>query len=84
MPRRRRPAPRGDRRHGADADAAPHKGGLKANDAIIAINGENVNGAESLTAQIREREPGTEVTLTLVRDGKKIDVPVTLGTRAED
>jgi putative serine protease PepD len=66
------------------ADSPAQKAELKANDAVIAIDGENVNGAESLTAQIRERKPSTEVTLTLVRDGKKIDVPVTLGTRAED
>lgn len=57
---------------------------LQADDAIIAIDGEAVNGAESLTAQIRERKPGTEVTLTVVRDGKKVDVAVTLGTRSEN
>jgi len=66
------------------ADSPAQKASLKAGDAIIAINGETVNGAESLTAQIRERKPGTEVTISLVRDGKKVDVPVTLGTRSED
>jgi putative serine protease PepD len=66
------------------ADSPAQKAELKANDAIIAIDGENVNGSESLTAQIRERKPGTKVTLTLVRDGKKVEVPVTLGTRTED
>ena len=64
------------------ADSPAQKASLTANDAIIAIDGEQVNGAESLTAQIRERKPGTEVSLTVIRDGKKIDVPVTLGTRS--
>lgn len=65
-------------------DSPAAKADLKAGDAIIAIDGEAVNGAESLTAQIRERKPGTEAALTVVRDGKKIEVTVTLGTRSED
>jgi putative serine protease PepD len=58
--------------------------GLAEGDAIVAVDGEAVTGAESLTAQIRERAPGTEVTLTVVRDGASREVAVTLGTRQDD
>lgn len=55
--------------------------GLKAGDAVIAINGAPVNGADSLVAQIRARRPGTEVTLTVVRNGSTQGIKITLGTK---
>ncbi|MGN6611642.1 MAG: S1C family serine protease [Angustibacter sp.] len=56
--------------------------GLKAGDAIIAVDGESVNSSESLVAQIRERAAGDTVKLTLVRDGKQVDVTAKLTARA--
>ncbi|MBT0767466.1 trypsin-like peptidase domain-containing protein [Kineosporia sp. J2-2] len=63
------------------ADSPAEDAGLKKGDTVIAVDGEYVNGAESLMAQVRERSAGTEVTLTIVRDGKSQDVKVTLTTR---
>jgi putative serine protease PepD len=60
---------------------AADKAGLKTGDAVIAINGQRVDGTDSLVGSIRAVAPGTKVTLTVVRDGKQQDVPVTLGTR---
>jgi putative serine protease PepD len=57
------------------------KAGLQVNDAVIAVDGEPVNSALSLVGQLRERQTGAAVTLTVVRDGKAIDIKVTLGTR---
>ena len=57
------------------------KAGLKANDAVIAMNGESIAGADSLVAQVREKRTNDTVTLTIVRDGKAQDVTVTLGVR---
>lgn len=54
---------------------------LRAKDVVVAIDGQPVNGAESLTAFVRELAAGTEVTLTVVRGGEATDVPVTLATR---
>jgi putative serine protease PepD len=63
-------------------DGGPaEKAGLKANDAVIAVDGEPVNSAVSLVGQLRERQAGTAVTLTVVRDGKASDIKVTLGTK---
>ena len=36
---------------------------------------------EDLQALVRQAEPGQEVTLTLLRDGEQIEVPLTLGER---
>jgi putative serine protease PepD len=54
--------------------------GLKANDAIIAINGQDVASADSLIGQIRALDPGTKVSLTVVRGGQTQNLTVTLGT----
>ena len=56
------------------------KAGLKSGDAVIGVDGDRVNSATSLVGQIRERRPDAAVTLQIVRDGKALDVKVTLGT----
>jgi putative serine protease PepD len=53
-------------------------------DVIVTIDGETVSGAESLTAQVRERGPGDKVVMGVVRDGKLIEVSVTLATRQDE
>ena len=60
------------------------KAGLQAGDEVIAIDGDQVAGADYLIAQVRERRPGQEITLTVVRDGSQQDVKLTLGTRPTD
>jgi putative serine protease PepD len=77
--------------NGASRDAAvlktiqsgspAEKAGLKVGDVVIAVDGDAVNSSDSLVGQLRERPVNTQVTLTVVRDGKSIDVKVTLGTR---
>jgi putative serine protease PepD len=57
--------------------------GLEQGDVIVAIDGKAVAGAESLTGYVRAHASGDEVTLTVVRDGKSLDVDVTLATREE-
>jgi putative serine protease PepD len=55
--------------------------GLQARDSVIAINGQTLDGADSLVAQISAHQPGTKVTLTVVRDGLSRSVSVTLAAR---
>src|SRR3954471_769847 len=58
------------------------RAGLQPGEAVAAVDGETVGSAESLVAQIREREPGTKVVLTVVsRSGTTHDVPVEFGTQ---
>lgn len=57
------------------------KAGLRSGDAVIAVNGVQISGANSLVAQIRQFRPDTKVTLTVVRNGSTQQVQVTLGTK---
>ena len=57
--------------------------GVKAEDAITAVNGDQVNGSESLVAQIREKSVGDKVELTIFRGGKEQKVSVTLTSRPD-
>jgi putative serine protease PepD len=66
-----------------EGDSPAQKAGLERGDAIIGVDGEKVNSAISLVGQLRERRPGTEVTLQVVRDGKAQDIKATLGTRPQ-
>lgn len=56
--------------------------GLKVDDAVIAVDGESVNSSESLVAQIRGRQVGNSVELTIMRSGKELTVKATLTKRS--
>jgi putative serine protease PepD len=54
------------------------KAGLKTDDTIVAFNGNAVNNNYSLLGFVRAAALGDKATLTIVRDGKTMDVDVTL------
>lgn len=56
------------------------KAGLKAGDIIRTVNGQTVTSFTSLRYEIAEMNPGTHVTLGVLRDGKTLTLHVTLGT----
>jgi serine protease Do len=51
---------------------------LKENDVIINFDGINVNSVSELQEQIGKHRPGDKVSVTYVRDGRQITVPVTM------
>ncbi|WP_277208281.1 trypsin-like peptidase domain-containing protein [Isoptericola croceus] len=55
--------------------------GLRSGDVIVAIDDDAVNGAESLTAYVRERAAGEQATITYVRDGQTQTAEVTFAVR---
>ena len=55
--------------------------GLKVGDLIIAIDGNHVESSDSLVGYVRARAIGDSVTLTVLRNGKKLDLKATLTTR---
>jgi putative serine protease PepD len=59
------------------------KAELQNGDVIVGIDGDAVGGAESLTAYVRSYVSGTEVQLTVVRDGESMDVAVELATKED-
>ncbi|MCG2800637.1 MAG: trypsin-like peptidase domain-containing protein [Cellulomonas sp.] len=60
------------------------KAGIEAGDVIVALGDNPTPGSESLTAYVRSMSAGDTVTLTLVRDGKALQVDATLAAKAED
>jgi putative serine protease PepD len=57
------------------------KGGLKAKDSIIAIDGQPLEGSESLVAQVRAQRPGATIELTVMRGDQQKTVDLTLAAR---
>ncbi|HEV7699724.1 MAG TPA: Do family serine endopeptidase [Pyrinomonadaceae bacterium] len=58
--------------------SAAEKAGVKRGDIITAINAEKIEDSNVLRNKVASTLPGTEVKLTLVRDGKEINVNATL------
>jgi S1-C subfamily serine protease len=61
--------------------SAAEEGGIEQGDVIVAVGGAPVRTVEDLFAALRRREPGEEVTVEVVRDGKEQTVTVTLDER---
>ncbi len=59
------------------------KAGVKPEDIIIAMNGKPVKDGDDLVARVADTPIGTPVTLTVDRDGKKMEFKVTIQDRAE-
>ncbi|MCF2532922.1 S1C family serine protease [Yinghuangia soli] len=61
-------------RPGGPADRA----GLKPGDVVTAIDGKRVDDAEELIVAVRSKAPGDQVALTVQRDGKDVELKLTL------
>ncbi len=57
------------------------KAGLQDGDVIVSFNGESVTSTRKLTRMISEVAPDHTVSLTVVRNGGEIEIPVTVGER---
>ncbi len=63
------------------------KAGLKVGDVITELDGQPVSDASQLQIEVGQKEPGSSIKLGVLRDGKNINVPVTLeemGSRDHD
>ena len=76
---------------GTPADQAQLQGGFKSalingrqipigGDIITAVDGQPITSLEDLQTQIQNAQPGQQVTLTILRDGQQMSVPVTLSS----
>ncbi len=74
-------SPEGTRIVGLVEDSPAAKAGLQEGDIVVALDDKPVRGPASLTARLREYEPGSEVTVEVLREGKPERVKVTLGER---
>jgi serine protease Do len=65
-------------------DSPGSKAGLKTGDVITEFNGNPVSDAGELQMDTCLKQPGDIVHLQVMRDGKSLDVPVTLGSTNDD
>ena len=63
---------------GVQAGSAAEKAGVKRGDLIVAINGEKVEEGNVLRNRVASTTPGTEITLTILRNGSEQQVKATL------
>jgi len=59
-------------------DSPGARAGLKVGDVIVGLDGKKVTDAGELQAEVSSKQPGTKVALDVLRDGKSVNVPVTL------
>ena len=57
------------------------KAGLRDGDVIVAIDDARIETVEDLFAELRQRKPGAQVRLTIIRGGRRQEVTVTLADR---
>jgi S1-C subfamily serine protease len=57
------------------------KAGLKAGDILVRFDGKNVQNLMDFTVLLRQKKPGDEVEVQVLRDGKPVNVKVLLTAR---
>lgn len=62
-----------------DQDGPACRAGLKNNDVVVGFNGSNVQGPAQLQDMIHNTAAGKTVSLTVIREGQKKNINVTLG-----
>lgn len=70
-----------------DADSPGGKAGLQIGDVITQLDGQKVADSGELQVLVGQKQPGTKIDLTILRDGKSLTLPVTLedmGSHAEN
>ncbi len=61
-----------------EEDSPAQKAGLKAEDVVLKFNGKKVDNSSELSMWVAGTKPGTEVNLTILRNGETKDVKVKL------
>jgi len=61
-----------------ELDSAGAKAGLQIGDVITEIDGQKVTDASELQVMVGQKQPGSKITLKVLREGKSMTIPVTL------
>jgi hypothetical protein len=75
------PVPDGVKLTGVRADSPAEKAGIRAGDIIVRMGEMDVHDLQGLTNALRAHKPGDTVPIVLLRDGQRLTVTATLGTR---
>jgi S1-C subfamily serine protease len=66
-----------------EADSPADDAGLQVDDIVVAVDGAAISGAGDLIGTIRDLDPGSTITLAVVRDGEELALTATLVARPE-
>jgi serine protease Do len=61
-----------------EPDSPGSKAGLQIGDVITAVDGQSVSDAGELQVLVGQKQPGSKINLTVLRNGKSMSIPVTL------
>ena len=61
-----------------ELDSPAAKAGLQIGDVITEIDGQKVSDASELQVMVGQKQPGSKITLKVLREGKSMTIPVTL------
>jgi serine protease Do len=64
-------------------DGPAEKAGIKADDIILGINGQPIKNGDELVAHVADMPVGTQTTISVDRDGKKMDFKLTIQDRTK-
>ena len=73
----------GGAKAGLRGTARDGSGALVLGDVITAVGGRRVSSVEELLGAVEEREPGERVAVTVEREGRRVEVEVTLDERRQ-
>jgi serine protease Do len=54
--------------------------GVLPGDVVVALGDREVGSIEDLLGALRDTEPGQQTTVTVLRDGKRLEMPITIGS----
>lgn len=62
-----------------NADSPAEQAGMEVGDVVTAVDGQRVDGSAKLRLIVSARKPGSEVTMTVLRDGHSVPLKAKLG-----
>jgi serine protease Do len=65
-------------------DSAAEKADLRVGDVVLALDAKPMQNGRQFEVNMYRKEPGTTVTVTVLRDGRRQDVPVVVAEKPED
>jgi serine protease Do len=78
------PKRRGELVQTVQDDSPAARAGLKPGDIVTKVNGKDVTGEQTVSFLVANMEPGAQVPVELLRDGKRLALNVTLGKRPSE
>ena len=67
-----------------DRTSPAARAGIRQGDTIVAVNGDHIETSRGLIRAVAAVAPGASVTLSIRRQGRDVDVPVTVGRRPSE